>query len=493
MKKIIIYQVLPRLYGNTNNTNRPNGTLADNGVGKMSAFDARRLKELRQMGVTHIWYTGIVRHASKTDYSAYGLPATNPEYVKGEAGSPYAVCDWYDVDPDIADDVRMRMGEFSQLVERTHKAGLKVIIDFVPNHTARQYVGTYKPFTDENYYPGRICDGDWTDTAKLNYGNHDTWLKMTDILFFWAAMGVDGVRCDMAELVPVDFWEYATRKVKQQYPDFIFIGEVYNPGLYRDYAICGGFNYLYDKVGMYDMLRQVINGREPTFRITEQWQKVDDIKDRMLYFLENHDEQRIASDFFAADARKAFPALMTAVLMTKSPFMLYAGQEYGERAMDAEGFGGVDGRTSIFDYWNPATYYRKAVGQLTDEERGVCEVYSTVLRMANGEKAFQKGDFFDLMYVNRYSETFDDGRQYAFIRKYKDETIVVCTNFSDRDVRVSINIPQHAFECLSLPQGEVSAKELFTGEERTFLFEKDSTQVAMNIPAYYAAAWKIKK
>lgn len=492
MKKVIIYQVLPRLYGNANNTNKEYGTIDENGAGKMSAFDNKVLKELHDMGVTHIWYTGIIRHASKTDYRKYGVPLSDPVNVKGNAGSPYAICDYYDVDPDIADDVKNRMGEFSELVERTHKAGLKIIIDFVPNHTAVEYNGTFKPFTDENYYPGRLHDGDWTDTAKLNYENKNTWQKMVDILLFWAALGVDGVRCDMAEMVTVDFWEFATKKIRDQYPDFIFIGEVYNPAEYRNYAGKGGFDYLYDKVGMYDTIRQVTTGMTPAYRITEQWQKVDDIKDKMLYFLENHDEQRVASEFFAKDGRNGFPALVTNVFMTKAPFMIYFGQEYGEKAMDKEGYGGVDGRTTIFDYWTPTSVHHKTMGKLTKEEKEVFDVYKKVLTLANKEKALREGDFFDLMYVNPASDHFDNGRQYAFLRKSGDETVLVCTNFSDRDANVKVRIPAHAFDFMSLPTGKHASMELLSGKKGTFVLNPDDS-VSLTIPAHFAVAWKIKK
>ena len=143
--KPIIYQVFTRLFGNRNTTRKEDGTIEENGCGKMNDFDSRVLRRIKEMGVTHVWYTGIIRHATTTDYSAYGIPRQNPQVVKGRAGSPYAITDYYDVDPDIATDVDKRMQEFEALIERTHKAGLKVIIDFVPNHVARQYHSICKP------------------------------------------------------------------------------------------------------------------------------------------------------------------------------------------------------------------------------------------------------------------------------------------------------------------------------------------------------------
>lgn len=111
----------------------------------MNDFDEKTLNHIKEMGVTHVWYTGIIRHASQTDYSSYGIPTQHVEVVKGKAGSPYAITDYYDIDPDLAVDVDKRMEEFEALIQRTHKAGLKVIMDFVPNHVAREYHSVCKP------------------------------------------------------------------------------------------------------------------------------------------------------------------------------------------------------------------------------------------------------------------------------------------------------------------------------------------------------------
>ena len=473
MNKIIIYQVFTRLFGNSSLNRKENGTLEENGCGKMNFFDASVLRRIKELGVTHVWYTGIIRHASKTDYSAYGIPAQHPAVVKGNAGSPYAITDYYDVDPDLSENVKDRMGEFEALLKRTHKAGLKVIIDFVPNHVARQYKSVAKPagvddlgatddvnmgFSPSNNfyycvgvpfephldimcgaagpyteYPAKATGNDhfdnhpgvndWYETVKLNYGVDycdfggrschfepipDTWQKMLDILMFWAGKGVDGFRCDMAEMVPVEFWKWAVGKVKLAFPKLLFIGEVYNPALYRSY-VSAGFDYLYDKVGMYDCMCGIMRGYTAASDITWQWQSVDDIKDHMLYFLENHDEVRLASDFLAGDAWKGVPALVVSALMNKNPFMLYAGQEFGERGMDVEGFSGRDGRTTIFDYWTVPALYKGYVDRrkLSKDEKALEKMYARILRIANTENAVNDGLFFDLMYANQQNAGFD--------------------------------------------------------------------------------------
>ena len=521
--KIIIYQIFTRLYGNRNTTRKENGTIAENGCGKMNDFTPTTLKKIREMGVSHIWYTGVIRHASQTDYSAYGIPKNHPAVVKGKAGSPYAIADYYDIDPDIAVDVNKRMKEFEALVERTHKAGMKVIIDFVPNHVARQYHSICKPegikdlgecddplqgFSPQNnfyYCPGQRFSpyldlyhgevepyheepakatgndcfhnapsmNDWYETVKLNYGldyyvgrvGHfkpipDTWGKMTDILLFWAKKGVDGFRCDMAEMVPAEFWQWATDKVKFAYPDIVFIGEVYNPMEYRHY-LSAGFDYLYDKVGMYDTIREVICGQQSTCAITSAWQQTDDIRDHMLYFLENHDEQRIASSFFASDARKGVPGLVVSALLQQNPLMIYAGQEYGERGMDKEGFSGIDGRTTIFDYWSVDTLVRAAKRKLTKDETALKDIYNKVINIARSEKAVCEGTCFDLMYVNGQYQ-----RQYAFLRKAGSEVLLVVVNFDDLPTTMDVTIPAHAFDYLKLKERKnITAVDLLSGKE----------------------------
>ena len=548
MEKVLIYQVFTRLYGNRNKTRKINGTIADNGSGKMADFTPEILESIASMGFSHIWYTGILRHATQTDYSAYGIPRQHPAVVKGKAGSPYAITDYYDVDPDLAVDVHQRMQEFEQLVERTHQAGLKVIIDFVPNHVARQYHSVCKPkkvkdlgetddtmmgFDPQNnfyYCPGQRFDpyfdlyhgelepyleepakatgndhfdnapgqNDWYETVKLNYGVDyyaggigyfdpmpDTWKKMTDILLFWAKKGIDGFRCDMAEMVPAEFWFYAIQQVKKKYKNIVFIGEVYNPSEYRRY-LASGFDWLYDKVGMYDTLRAVICHHAPTSSISRAWQSTDDIRDHMLYFLENHDEQRLASDFFAADGRKGIPGMITLVLMQQNPFMIYAGEEYGERGMDYEGFSGNDGRTTIFDYWSVDTLCRAAQKKLTDDEQQLFRVHQTTLLLSRSEKAITDGVFFDLMYVNNHLE-----RQYAFLRYATGELLLVVTNFEDRDVVVDINIPAHAFEYLGLKEKKVVATDLLTKDLLAMSMRKDGS-IKMEIAARSGRVWKMK-
>ena len=522
--KMIIYQLLPRLYGNRNTTRKENGSIADNGCGKFNDLTTSVLKSIQQKGVSHIWFTGVIRHATKTDYTAHGIPSNHPAIVKGNAGSPYAITDYYDVDPDLAEDVDNRMAEFEALVSRARKARLGVIIDFVPNHVARQYAslckpkgvkdlgaddnrdhgfnpqnnfyycpgcsfepyldlyaGTAEPYHEEpakatgnDHFDNKPGQNDWYETVKLNYGVDyyaggvgyfnpvpDTWFKMRDILLFWASKGIQGVRCDMAEMVPVEFWRWAIAEVRRQYPDYLFIGEVYNPALYRQY-VEAGFTYLYDKVGMYDTLRDITAGGSAT-RITSAWQSTDDIANHMLYFLENHDEQRIASQFFAGDAFKAVPAFVVSTLFRSCPYMHYFAQEYGEKGMDKEGFSGCDGRTTIFDYWSVDTMCRADEGKLTDDEKALADIYSRIMNFARTDKTVS-GQSYDLMYANPHSASFNPDRQYAFLRRSGRQLLVVVVNFDSLDRNIKLNIPEHAFEYLNLPDGkDIEGEDILTG------------------------------
>lgn len=539
MKKPIIYQVIPRLFGNGNSTRKENGTLSENGVGKLNDFDLTTLRRIHNMGVTHVWYTGILRHATATDYTRFGIPRQHSQVVKGKAGSPYAICDYYDVDPDLAVCVECRMKEWTELIDRTHEVGMKVIMDFVPNHVAREYHSIMKPqgvrdlgeddntnmhFSPRNnfyYCPGEHLDlsnipidpdsdsydefpakctgndrfdshpqpNDWYETVKLNYGVDytdaggrsyhfdpipNTWLKMTEILLFWAEKGIDGFRCDMAEMVPAAFWAYATQVVKERFPGLLFIGEVYDQGQYRTY-VNSGFDYLYDKVGMYDCVRGVICGQRPASSITYQWQTVDDIKEHMLYFLENHDEQRIASDFFCGDGNKAIPGVIVSALLQKNPFMFYSGQEVGERGMDKEGFSGRDGRTTIFDYWHVDSVHKAYFNRrhMMPDEKQLQLKYQQILRIANREKAVSEGLFFDLMYVNPQSCQFNPRDQYAFMRKADDEVLLVVTNFGASRVYTGVILPSHVFDFFQLPEEKVTGTDLLTGVQTVLELKRD--------------------
>lgn len=557
--KPIIYQLLPRLFTNYNDNCLPNGTLEQNGSGKFSRITSKVLAGIKELGTTHVWFTGVIEHATASDFSEYGIERDNPHVVKGIAGSPYAIKDYYDVNPFLADKVEKRMEEFEALVKRTHRAGMKVIIDFVPNHTARQYHSDVAPDgvadfgqndntglgfdANNNYYyiPNQIFapsldlgrDGnayvefpakatgndaftafpgcnDWYETAKLNYGrdygnssNHfmpvpDTWFKMLNILRFWCSKGVDGFRCDMAFMVPTEFWQWVIPNVKEHYPDVIFIAEIYDVSLYRQFIFNAGFDYLYDKVNLYDTLRDIECNHHSAARLTNCWQTVEGLEPYMLNFLENHDEQRFASLFFAGDATRVLPSLAVSAFIGTGAMMIYAGQELGEKAADAEGFSGMDGRTTIFDYWSIPTLRRwlnhgKVDGaKLSEEEKRLRQLYIKVLNICNSEPAIRSGRFFDLMYVNYENPTVNPHRQYIFLRSHAGEAVLVAVNFGDEPVEMKINIPGHAFDYLDIPEHTVTATELINGEQAQKTISRN-IQFETRVAAHGAVAWRIPR
>ncbi|PWJ59278.1 glycosidase [Dyadobacter jejuensis] len=528
--KFIIYQIFTRIFSNQNTTNQYSGDLAVNGSGKFNDINHAALKSLQKFGITHVWYTGVIAHASLTDYSAHGLPADHPLIVKGKAGSPYAIRDYYDVDPDLAENIENRMQEFEDLVERTHQQNLQVIIDFVPNHVARSYRSTARPkgvkdfgenddvtqgFHPQNnfyYIPNKefiVPEGpeplvevqhpyhevpakatgndvfsaqpsayDWYETVKLNYGvdylNHrsthfdpipSTWHKMYEILAYWTSKGVDGFRCDMAEMVPVEFWGWVIPQIKELNPNILFIAEIYNPSLYHQYIAQGHFDYLYDKVGLYNTLRPLMEGRGDANDLTRIWQQESgDISEHMLRFLENHDEQRIASEFFAGDPWIAVPAITLSATMHTGPFMLYAGQELGVNPQIAEGFQGHDGRSTIFDYWGIPEMQEWINGgqfNLRKMKKGTKELrafYAELNQLITSQEAIHSGAFYDLQYVNinGQSRNYDGSRLYSFLRHTDHQKLLLIFNFDRQQTfQTSVKIPYHAWhEVMGLDQPE---------------------------------------
>ena len=450
--KQIIYQVLPRLWGN----------------GKFSSIDTGSFQYWKGLGAHYVWYTGIIRHASAS---------SGEKVVKGEAGSPYAITDYYDVNPYMADVPERRMEEFEDLVKRTHEAGLKCLVDFVPNHVAREYKGTLGAGDDKNvhwapendffYYPGQALQlpvnpkgyeempakasgncftaapgmNDWWETVKINYCDYHTgtWDKMRDIVRFWASKGVDGFRCDMVELVPPQFMQWLIQRIKAEFPEVIFVAEVYEKDKYRMYVEEVGFDYLYDKCGLYDTLRAVTCSGASAREISHNWQFLGALQPHMLNFLENHDEQRVASDFFCGSAEAGYAALAVSALLNDAPFMLYFGQEAGERGMQQEGFSGLDGRTSIFDWCT--------VPALKKPNNSVLKCYKEVLALA-GKPAFAEGRTFDLCYCQD-SERFNPDRHFAFLRSDGKHTFLVVSNFGEA-TDITVRIPVEALDYLGI-------------------------------------------
>ncbi len=518
---INIYQLFPRVFGNKTRQMQINGTIESNGCGKLNDINEAALFSLKQMGFTHIWLTGIIRHASLTDYSQYGIPSQHPALVKGRAGSPYAITDYYDIDPDLAENITQRMDEFEQLVKRIHKLGMKVIIDFVPNHLAREYRSVAKPkgvidfgeqddtalafHPSNNFYylpgqsfvppkrelpiyeaasvymeqPAKVTGNDcfhpapgvndWFETVKLNYGvdyngllsHHfepvpDTWNKMHHILMYWLSKGVDGFRADMAEMIPVAFWQWLIKLLRQPYPDMLMIAEIYQSGLYRDF-IKAGFDLLYDKVGLYNQLENILRHAHPAEAITNAWKQSEGMQPQMLRFMENHDEVRLASVHFAGNAFAALPAIVVSAFLHTSALMVYNGQETGEDAAGETGFSKDDGRTSIYDYCHMPRHQRWMNdgkfdgGQMLFEQHLLRDFYTQLLHMRLKQPALREGAFYDLMWANPWYSGFDPHFVYAFLRYTNEQRLLILVNFHRlEDRRIEVKIPQDAQKLMNL-------------------------------------------
>ena len=583
-KKEVVYQVFTRLFGNTNTTNKPWGTLEENGVGKFNDFTDLALKEIKDLGVTHIWYTGVPHHDVITDYTKYGISNDDPDIVKGRAGSPYAVKDYYNVNPDLAVNVDNRLEEFEALIERSHKAGLKVIIDIVPNHVARNYQSLSNPKgasdfgaeddktktydVNNNFYynPGEafkvpeplggektdLVDSkftevpakwtgngsrasqpdvnDWYETVKVNYGispdgrkdfdelpdgfdNEDykkhfefwsdktvpsSWIKFKDIALYWTAKGVDGFRYDMAEMVPVEFWSYMNSHIKMKNPEAFLLAEVYNPSLYRDYIKRGKMDYLYDKVQLYDTLKHVMQGHGSTDNIPPILSDLGDIEHHMLHFLENHDEQRIASPEFAGSAEKGKPAMVVSATSSTAPTMIYFGQEFGEPGAEDLGFGDPS-RTSIFDYGSVPSMVRRVNnkkfdgGQSTADEKALRDFYKRLLNFTINSSALM-GDYQDIQHYNHQNTEWYNDKVLSFVRWSDDEKLIIISNFNaDNTYGFELQLPEDLVQKLELKDGEYEVKDqLYKTYNSTLKVENGKAQVRIDIKPLESFILKIK-
>ncbi len=559
-ERLIIYQVFPRIFTNTNSNNVVHGTLEQNGSGHLADYTPKLIKSIKSLGVNCIWFTGVIEHATKSDFSRWGISSDNPNVVKGEAGSPYAIRDYYDVDPALAVNVEERMQEFTDCVSRIHDQGMKVIIDFVPNHTARSYHSDVAPTGIEdfgasddksmffapnnNYYyitnqqfspdfnlaaegtypyvefpakaTGNDCftafcgRNDWYETVKLNYGHDyydhsdhfdpvpDTWFKMLHILRYWCSKGVDGFRCDMVFMVPLAFWHWVIPQVKADYPDTIFIGEIYDVGLYRPFLDYGCFDYLYDKVNLYDKLVGIDRYNYSAAQLTSAWQTVDGIGDRMLNFLENHDEVRYGSVEFGGDPSRVLPLLVVSSMMSSGPVMIYYGQELGESATENEGFAGFNNRSTIFDYWSYDVMRRWydngkcSVSKLTAHEKWLRKTYAKILTLCNREAALREGHFFDLMYVNLDKPGFNPHKHFAFMRYTDSEALLIVVNFDEMAADIKVSIPELAVNMARLEYGDYETADLIS-DDKMMVSVQEGMPVALSLGGRSAKVVRLRQ
>jgi len=559
--KHIIYQIFPRLFGNQTQNPELNGTKEQNGCGGFENLTQKSIQSIQNIGFTHIWLTGILQHATQTAYPRLGLKSGHPAILKGKAGSPYAVTDFFELDPDLCQNPENRWKEFSDCVERIHNQGLKAIIDFIPNHTARQYKSPFaikkglrdlgeNDFNHEFFHPnnhyyylpdqkleipdnqeditgnfyeefpakatGNDCFSakpskfDWYETVKLNYGynylNHHayfyptpaTWGYMLEVLKFWADKKIDGFRCDMVEMVPVDFWAWAIPQIKSLHPNLIFIGEVYNPQLYDAYLFKGKFDFLYDKVGLYDQLRALVEGKGNADQISGVWQAQEGFGERMLRFMENHDEQRIASEFVGKNGMNALPAMAISAFMGKGPVMVYFGQELGEKAEGRAGFSGDDGKTTIFDYWTVSSIQRFQNKNnwdgklLTPEETNLQNEYRKILNFCKN-RVITQGLFYDLQYANQGNANYNSQNIYSFLRYSGDDKYLFINTFNIESSTIRIIIPLETWNTLGISiESQIRLTDPFDNQKPVDFFVRTSFWSEGNTPGILLPCKKFK-
>ncbi|WP_133405975.1 alpha-amylase family protein [Parashewanella tropica] len=579
--KPVVYQMFTRLFGNKNSTNKEWGTKEENGVGKFLDIDDTALNAIKNLGVSHVWYTGVLHHALVADYTKYGISQDDPEVVKGRAGSPYAVKDYYNVNPDLAIDPAKRLQEFEALIKRTHKHDLKVIIDIVPNHIARNYQSLTNPkgvedfgtrdnsqlayHRDNNFYyvegedfklptsldnykvlggekhpliDGKFIESpakwtgngsrkaqphfyDWYETVKVNYGvrpdgsydfprlpenyaNKDyqahfkfwqqqsvpsSWVKFKDIALYWTAKGVDGFRYDMAEMVPVEFWSYLNSHIKMQNPNAFLLAEIYQPKIYRDFIHLGKMDYLYDKVDLYDRLKEIIQDKRNTDVIDEVANKFEDIDENLLHFLENHDEQRIASPEFAGRAEKALPAMVVSATIGKGPTMIYFGQTVGEKASKDAGFGKAS-RTTIFDYWGVKAHQQWMNGGkfdgalLSNEQKALQNYYRTLLTFTKNSSALM-GNYVSTHTANKTSQGYHQ-KLYSYARFDDKQKLIVISNFAEKQSPnmssdLSYQLPKSLVSTWQLADGAYHVIDKLTGASQQMIVANGKGSIKLKL------------
>ncbi len=560
----VIYQLFVRHFSNTEHNGVSNGTLESNGCGTFNGVTEKALRELARMGITHVWLTGVLRHATQTSHP--GLPAQPKSIVKGIAGSPYAVVDYFDVDPDLASEPHLRMAEFEELVARCRKVGLVPLMDFIPNHVSRAYHAEgHEDFgagddanvffsPEQGYFyltpncegdgpPLRLPDGvfegekefgrvtgnnaatwnpspyDWYETVKLNYGYNflaglaslrllpdwmspkqnvpKTWRIMDDVLAFWQEKGIGGFRCDMAHMVPMTFWKWALSRARVRRSSVFFMAEAYNDHMKTTYddpcaaLLEAGFNAVYDSA-CFHLAENVYTGGNWANDFDRLFRSDPKYMSHGVRYIENHDEPRVCSPkAWNGVGHRVMPAVMTLAYATgKGPVLVYNGQEVGERAEGPGGYGGDNGRTSIFDYtclpqlqpWVEAGFEADA---LPADAARLRDFHCRLLPLLQ-HPALERGDIYGLNWANMKNPTF--GREpaednsghwaYAILRHIPGATVLMVGNLSP-DINfynLRVSIPQHAFGWSGIRTEKVKVTALLKNPGNSAIYTREELE-----------------
>lgn len=518
MAKSLIYQLMVRHWGGQSYEPASLAIEKRRPIGSFEAIDDIAISYLKSLSIDTVWLTGVICHATRSQCSIGDETIGGDVVVKGDAGSPYAITDYYAIHPFLSHDESQAEAQFDALVSRLKAAGLKVIIDFVPNHVSRHYHGINTPpgerrlgqgddvsieFRPNNHFyylpgtsyvnpshlarpfhemPAKVTGNDcytpqpsefdWYETVKLNYGVDlhgtsffdpvpDLWNRMRAILSFWLKRGVDGFRCDMVEMIPTPFWAWVISDIRRDFPQSLFIGEAYHIGNY-DGLLGAGFDKLYDKANCYNRLEGLLKGETSHDVVHSVFESGRRYEGKMLRFWENHDEIRVASEHFASDAPLGMVMTALVHLTGKDHLMIYNGQELGEEARGASGYSGDDGKTSIFDYVAVPSIQSLVslnfqIGQLEVSHFVLLSAYQSMLAFAQTNELIAAGGYYGLNWAQRPKSDLERLYLFTCLRHLNGKVFLLAFNLqSDHLIKTDITIPNHAIEEVKLRQDRLS-------------------------------------
>ena len=379
----VIYEIYPRAFS-------PQGNF--NGI-------TARLDDLKSLGVTILWLMPIhpIGHEKK----------------KGTIGSPYAVRDYYGINPDYgtADDLK-------RLIREAHARGLRVIIDIVANHTSWDSVLMKHPEFYKRDAKGNITyPYDWFDIAALNYTNQELRRYMTDMLKSWLRdFDLDGFRCDVAGEVPTDFWENARVELEKIKPDIVLLAEAHKPEL-----LVKAFDLDYSWP-LHSALTKALQGSGPASDVREEWEKEIEEGPRgavHMRFSDNHDERRAIARFGEPAALAASAFVFT---LDGTP-MLYNGMEVGDTT--------ESGAPALFEklpiFWSFA-----------DRRPEFPRFYKQITALRRGSEALRRGSL-------QWLKNSDESRVLTYVRRSGNEEVLVAINFSNHPFFGSVEVAEGTF------------------------------------------------